>query len=146
MSEAQNKAAKSQVDQLKGLTEKVQKQLDKQVNVARNEASKILSELGVDLKAEGGIDMDAVIKSVREKNPTLKQFIRNLDVATYNARWELSWNSKMIPAFSRLQAKKTYNKEFRPKVEELRAKVQERLNELNERTQETRKKFFSSET
>lgn len=131
---------KVQLDQLKKQSEKLQVELGKGLEVAKVEGQRILKELGVDTSAEK-IDLNELVAELRKANPTVRDFLRNLDVATYDNRFRLNWNSTMISAYAKQQAEKTYIKDLKPRIAEVRSTVAQQLREVQAKTQELRAKL-----
>lgn len=122
---------KSQLDQLKEQSEKLQTQVNKQLEDARTEGLRILGEMGADVKSEK-FDLSKVAQELRQANPSIKQFVRNLDVATYDNRFRLSWNARMSAAYAKLQANKTFSSEVEPRLNEARESIKVNLSEARE--------------
>lgn len=126
---------KTQIDQIKKQGGKLQGQLNKSLESAKVEGQRILKELGVEVKP-GKIDVNALLIELRKANPSIKAFIRNLDVATYDNRFRLNWNATMISAYAKQQAEKTYATEVKPMLLEVKASMEEQLKEVQSKTQE----------
>lgn len=131
---------KTQLDQLKKQSEKLQTELGKGLEVAKLEGQRILKELGVEADAEK-IDLNELLAELRKANPTVRDFLRNLNVATYDNRFRLNWNATMISAYAKQQAEKTYAKDVKPRLSEVRATVSTQLREVQSKTQELRAKI-----
>lgn len=131
---------KVQLDQLKKQGEKLQAEFGKGLEVAKLEGQRILHELGVDTSAEK-IDLQELVEELRKANPTVRDFLRNLDVATYDNRFRLNWNATMISAYAKQQAEKTYAKDIKPKLAEVKETVATQLREVQAKTQELRAKI-----
>ena len=131
---------KVQLDQIKKQSEKLQAELSKGLEVAKLEGQRILHEMGVDTSAEK-IDLQELVEELRQANPTVRDFLRNLNVATYDNRFRLNWNATMISAYAKQQAEKTYAKDVKPKLAEVRDTVTAQLREVQAKTQELRSKL-----
>lgn len=133
---------KTQLEQIKGQGEKLQGQLNKQLDKAKEEGIRILREMGAEVK-EDNVNLREVVADLRAANPTLRQFIQKLDVATYDNRFRASWNANMGAAYAKLQAEKTYIKELRPRLEEVRTKVEAQVSQLQTKAKELRERIAS---
>jgi chromosome segregation ATPase len=122
---------KSQLNQLKEQGEKLQANLNQQLESAKTEGRRILGELGADVSAEK-LSLSKVAADIREANPSLKQFVRNLDVATYDNRFRLAWNSRMSAAYARLQANKTFSDKIEPRLNQARDSISNNLQDARE--------------
>ena len=96
---------KGQIDQFKKQSDNLQAQLNKSLSAAKAEGQRILKEMGVESGAEK-INLQELLAELRQANPTVRDFIRNLEVATYDNRFRLNWNTTMISAYARQQAEK----------------------------------------
>lgn len=130
---------KVQLDQLKKQSEKLQVELGKGLEVAKVEGQRILKELGVSHAEK--IDLNELVAELRKANPSIRTFLRNLDVATYDNRFRLNWNATMISAYAKQQAEKTYAKDVKPRLAEVRDTVASQLREVQAKTQELRAKI-----
>lgn len=126
---------KSQLDQLKQQSDDVREQVQKLMSAGQTEAQRILKELGV-ADDFNSIALSELVKNLRQSNPNLKTFLRNLNVATYDNRFRWNWNSHMITAYARQQAEKTYSKEVKPKLDSV-------VENLSDQVQELRSKLAS---
>lgn len=133
---------KVQLDQIKKQSEKLQVELGKGLEVAKVEGQRILKELGVDTSAEK-IDLNELVTELRKANPSVRDFLRNLNVATYDNRFRLNWNTTMISAYAKQQAEKTYAKDVKPRIAEVRETVSSQLREVQAKTQELRAKIIA---
>jgi hypothetical protein len=138
---------------LKTQTDKLQGEANKQIDAIKVESVRILRELGAEVK-DDQINVRDVVSELRAANPSLRQFIRNLDVATYDNRFRASWNANMSAAYAKLQAEKTFIRDIKPRIEEARAQVEaqvskartqvgEQVEKLQTRAQELRTKVAS---
>lgn len=130
---------KVQLDQLKKQSEKLQVELGKGLEVAKVEGQRILKELGVSHAEK--IDLNELVAELRKANPSIRTFLRNLDVATYDNRFRLNWNATMISAYAKQQAEKAYAKDVKPRLAEVRDTVASQLREVQAKTQELRAKI-----
>jgi hypothetical protein len=112
---------KTQLNEFKKHGEKFQLELGKGLTVAKTESQRILKELGV--------------------NPSVKEFLRNLSVATYDTRFRVNWNANMISAYAKQQAEKAYVSEVKPKISEVRGVITHQLHELQEKTKDLRSRI-----
>lgn len=120
---------KAQLDQIKSQSEKLQSQANKQVDAVKAEGLRILAELGAKVEGEE-LNLSEVVADLREANPSIKQFVRNLDVATYDNRFRLSWNANMGKAYAKLQANKTFATEVEPRINEARETISTNFSEI----------------
>ncbi len=81
------------------------------------------------------------MEELRKANPTVRDFLRNLNVATYDNRFRMNWNATMISAYAKQQAEKTYIKDLKPRIDEVRDTVSTQLREVQSKTQELRSKL-----
>ncbi|HAG93703.1 MAG: hypothetical protein CMK83_18025 [Pseudomonadales bacterium] len=130
---------KVQLDQLKKQSEKLQAELGKGLEVAKLEGQRILKELGVE--ADDKIELNELLAELRKANPTVRDFLRNLNVATYDNRFRFNWNATMISAYAKQQAEKAYAKDLKPRLAEVRDTVSAQLREVQSKTQELRAKI-----
>jgi len=131
---------KVQLNQFKKQGEKLQVELGKGLEVAKEEGQRILKELGVDTSTKK-IDLNELVAELRKANPSVRDFLRNLDVATYDNRFRLNWNTTMISAYAKQQAEKAYAKDVKPRIAEVRETVSAQLREVQAKTQELRAKL-----
>ena len=131
---------KVQLDQLKKQSEKLQGELSKGLEVAKVEGQRILKELGVDTETQK-VDLNELVAELRKANPTVRDFLRNLNVATYDNRFRLNWNTTMISAYAKQQAEKTYVNDLKPRLAEVRSTVSAQLSEVQAKAQELRAKI-----
>jgi F0F1-type ATP synthase membrane subunit b/b' len=131
---------KNQIDTIKKQGEKLQGQLNKRLESAKVESQRILNELGVTTEINQ-LSLAELVSELRAANPTVKDFIRKLDVATYDNRFRLQWDSTMMSAYTKQLAEKKYIKELKPRIEEVRATVSEQLKELQAKAKELRSRI-----
>lgn len=134
---------KTQIDQIKEQREKLQDQVNKQLSKAKAEAVRILRELGAEVEEGEKLDFNSIVAKLRENNKSVGEFVRKLNVATYDNRFELNWNANMMSAYAKLQANKTYAKSVEPKLIEVRDSLEAQLKELGEKAKEIRTKLAS---
>lgn len=126
-------------DKVKAQLEQIQEQVNKQLDGAKVEGIRILKELGANVEA-GELNVSEVVSDIREANPTVKTFVRNLNVATYDNRFRANWNATMGTALAKLNIEKAYVRNVQPRVSEVRDTVNARVRDLQERTQELTEK------
>lgn len=131
---------KNQIDTIKKQGEKLQGQLNKRLESAKVESQRILNELGVTTEINQ-LSLGELVSELRAANPTVKDFIRKLDVATYDNRFRLQWDSTMMSAYTKQLAEKKYIKELKPRIEEVRATVSEQLKEVQAKAKELRSRI-----
>lgn len=131
---------KNQIDTIKKQGEKLQGQLNKRLESAKVESQRILNELGVTTEINQ-LTLGELVSELRAANPTVKDFIRKLDVATYDNRFRLQWDSTMMSAYTKQLAEKKYIKELKPRIEEVRATVSEQLKEVQAKAKELRSRI-----
>ena len=128
---------KTQIDQLKKQSEKLQAKLNQQLDSAKTEGQRILVELGVTSDPKQ-LSLNDLVAELRAANPSVKEFIRKLDVATYDNRFRIHWDTNMISAYAKQQAEKSYIKDLKPKFEEVRSTVTGQLKEVQAKATELR--------
>lgn len=134
---------KTQLEQIKEQSEKFQGQVNKQLEKAKAEGLRILNELGADVSEGDKLSLNEIIAKLRENNAGVSDFLRKLNVATYDNRFELNWNANMMSAYAKLQANKTFAKNVEPRLIEVRDSVEAQLKELGEKAKEFRTKLAS---
>lgn len=130
---------KGQITQLKKQSGKLQAQVNKRVDEAKLEGQRILKELGVE--SSESMNLQELVGELRKANPSVKELIRKLEVATYDNRFRLNWNTTMISAYAKQQAGKTYANEIKPKLVELKSNLEDQLHVVQAKTQELRAKL-----
>lgn len=128
---------KTQIETIKKQSEKLQAELNKALDSAKVESQRILGELGVTTEINK-LSLSDLVSELRAANPTVKDFIRKLDVATYDTRFRLHWDSTMMSAYTKQLAEKTYIKDLKPKLEEVKATVSEQLKDVQTKAKELR--------
>ena len=121
-------------DKVKAQIEQIQGQVNKQLDSAKVEGLRILKELGANVEAEE-LNISEVVSELREANPTVKEFVRNLNVATYDNRFRANWNATMGSALAKLNIEKAYVRSVKPRISEARDTVAARVSEIKERAQ-----------
>ncbi|MCG8316112.1 MAG: hypothetical protein MI976_23105 [Pseudomonadales bacterium] len=134
---------KTQIEQLKEQGEKLQVQVNKQLDKAKAEGLRILRELGAKVEDGETVSLNEVVKDIRDSNEGVRDFVRKLNVATYDNRFELNWNANMMSAYAKLQANKTYAKNVEPRLIEVRDSFEAQIKELSEKAKELRTKIAS---
>ena len=94
--------------QIKQLQDKFQPQIDK----VSTESRTFLKNMGATVVE--GKSLSEVVAQLREKNPSIKSFLYNLDAATYDLRKKIEWNANMIPAFAKFEAEKKFERKVKP--------------------------------
>ena len=120
---------RSQLDQLSTIKDGLQSQLNKGLLSAELEGKKVLKQLGADLDTTD-LKVAEVVAAIRENNPSLKDFALNVDAATYDFRYRLNWNARMMSAYAKMQAGKTIEKEIKPKLEGYYQQAESALKEV----------------
>lgn len=126
-------------DKVKAQFEQIQEQVNKQLDSAKVEGYRILKELGANVESEE-LNLSEVVSDIREANPTVKSFVRNLNVATYDNRFRANWNATMGTALAKLNVEKAYVRNVKPRISDARDTVNARVRDLQERTQELSEK------
>lgn len=134
---------KQSAEQLAQLRDRVQTALQSQFDRVEAEGRRVLNQLGAELDAEDH-SLAAVVKRLREKNPSLKVLGRNLDIATYDLRGRLNWNASMMAAYARMKAGERFESEVLPRLQKAREDLEVRVRQLleksgNETAEETAK-------
>ena len=130
-------------EKIKTQLEQVQTQVNKQLDKAKAEGLRILRELGADVEDGQPVSLNDVVAELRENNEGVRDFVRKLNVATYDNRFELNWNANMMSAYAKLQANKTYSKNVHPRIVEARDVVEAQIKDLSEKAKELRTKIAS---
>lgn len=128
---------KTQIDNIKKQGEKLQSELNTRLESAKNETQRILTELGVTTEIKQ-LTLKDLVNELRAANPTAKEFIRKLDVATYDNRFRLQWDSSMLSTYTKQLAEKKYIKELKPKLEEVKTTVTNQIEEVKAKAKELR--------
>lgn len=128
---------KTQIESIKKQGEKLQSELNKRLDSAKVESQRILGELGVTTEINQ-LSLSELVSELRAANPTVKDFIRKLDVATYDNRFRLQWDSTMMSAYTKQLAEKTYIKDLKPRLEEVKTTVTGQLKEVQAKAKELR--------
>ena len=123
---------KGSSEQMNAFTDRLGKRVKARWGKAETEGRKVLDQLGAQLDADDR-SLRAVVSRLRSKNPTLKVFARNLDVATYDLRGRLNWDLSMMSAYAKLQAEKAYSKDIKPRIDQYASQLEETLKTLKER-------------
>lgn len=82
--------------------------------------------------------LNELVTELRAANPSVKEFIRKLDVATYDNRFRFHWDTNMMSAYTKQLAEKTYIKDLKPRLEEVRTTVTEQLKDVQAKAKELR--------
>jgi len=137
-------AGKSQekVNSMSELTRKLQEQSTQQWQKANEELQHILKELGAD--TSGDQSLKDVIRDIREKNPSFRDLMLNLDAATYDARKKVSWNAHMTSAYLINKVEASYTNDLKPLVDNYRQQAYERLEALKAQLRSARERFVAA--
>lgn len=130
---------KTQVQQMSSLTRKIQEQANQQWQRASEELQSILKEMGADNASEQSVK--EIIAGIREKNPSFRDLMLNLDAATYDARKKASWNAHMTTAYVRNKVEESYVNDLQPMVANYRQKALESIQSLNAQADRFRRRF-----
>ena len=112
----------NQIKYFQATAEKLQAKFQPQLDKVNEEGRTFLKNMGATL--EEGKSLSEVVAQLREKNPSLKSFLYNLDAATYDARKKIEWNANMIPAFAKFEAEKKFEKEVKPVIKSYAEKAE----------------------
>lgn len=82
---------------------------------------KLVSELGADLSEPR--PLADIIADLRRSNPTLRDFNRRLDLATYDLRKRLWWDANMMTAYATDRAERTFRMEIKPRLDDARSQA-----------------------
>ncbi len=110
------------------LKQRYESQLRPQVDKASSELRKVLKDLGVSLDEERSLK--DVVTQIRSKNPTLREFSINLDMATYDLRKKLWWDANMLSAYAYDKAGKAYETDVKPKFSSARDRAESEARRL----------------
>ncbi|RMF17079.1 MAG: hypothetical protein D6758_06940 [Gammaproteobacteria bacterium] len=114
-------------------------QLNKVRDLVETEGKRVLKQLGADL--DQSRNLADVVAQLREKNPDLKTLSYNLDAATYDLRNRLVWNTRMMAAYSRLQAEKALDTKVKPQIQAYTEQLESQLKTLREKAESVAEKF-----
>ena len=126
-------------DKVKAQIEQIQEQVNKQLDSAKVEGFRILKELGANVETEEW-NISEVVSEIREANPTVKEFVRNLNVATYDNRFRANWNATMGTALAKLNIEKAYVRSVKPRISEARDTVNSRVRDIQELSEKAQDK------
>ena len=119
--------------------EQIQGQVNKQLDDVKVEGFRILKELGANVEAEA-LTFSEVVSDIREANPSVKEFVRNLNVATYDNRFRANWNATMGTALAKLNVEKAYVRNIKPRIAEARDTVNSQVSNIKELTEKAQDK------
>lgn len=108
--------------------EKLQSRVQPQFEQASTELKKVLSDMGVEVTGE--TQLQELVTQLRERNPSLRSFTRNLDLATYDLRKKLWWNANMMSAYVADQAGQRYESNVKPTLQHYRQTAESRARTL----------------
>ncbi len=114
-------------------------QLNKVRDLVETEGKRVLKQLGADL--DNAPTLADVVAQLREKNPDLKTLSYNLDAATYDLRERLKWNTRMMAAYSQLQAEKAFEEKVKPQLQAYTEQLENQLRALREKAETVADKF-----
>lgn len=120
---------KNSTAQINEIRSRVQSALQAQWAKAETEGRRVLNQLGAELDAEDN-SLNAVVQRIRAKNPDIRTFGRNLDVATYDLRGSLNWNANMMAAYARLKAGERLEADVLPRLQKAREDLEGRVKAL----------------
>lgn len=124
--------------QVTDLRDKLETQFRPQIDRASKELRRMLKQLGAD--TEQTHSLSELVSQLRERNPSLKALLLNLDAATYDARKQLSWNAHMLSAFALTKAEETYEQNLKPRLVDYRRQAEDRVKALTDKAAEYRGK------
>ncbi|PCJ45277.1 MAG: hypothetical protein COA99_05285 [Moraxellaceae bacterium] len=119
--------------------EQIQGQVNKQLDDAKVEGIRILKELGANVETEE-LTFSEVVSDIREANPSVKEFVRSLNVATYDNRFRANWNATMGTALAKLNVEKAYVRNIKPRIAEARETVTAQVSNLKDLTEKAQDK------
>jgi hypothetical protein len=125
---------KQQSEQARPVIEKARQVAQRQLGLVSREGVRVLEEVGINLNER---DLNKLLLDVRERNGSLRGFITNLEVATYDLRSQARWNATMAAAFARVQAEKRLERlnsqVIEPRLTEVRGRVEKQVEALKGR-------------
>lgn len=136
------KSADRQSKTMSDLTRRIQEQASQQWQKANEELQRVLRDLGArDAENESFQEM---VRDIREKNPSFREFMFSLDAATYDTRKRLSWNAHMTSAYLMNRVEASYTNDLKPLVANYRQQANERLTALKQQLRSMRERFQSA--
>ncbi|MDX1801068.1 MAG: hypothetical protein R3303_09085 [Marinobacter sp.] len=96
-----------------------EQQLRPRVSEWSQAVRKMVSELGADVSEPR--PLADIIADLRRSNPSLRDFNRRLDLATYDLRKKLWWDANMMTAYVTDRAERAYRVEIKPRLEQARS-------------------------
>lgn len=124
------------------LTRKLQEQTSQQWQKANQELQRVLRELGA--RNAGNESVPAMVRDIREKNPSFRDLMLSLDAATYDTRKRFSWNAHMTSAYLMNKVEASYTNDLMPMVTNYRQQAVERLDALIRQLRSMRERFQSA--
>ncbi|WP_097461028.1 hypothetical protein [Mangrovitalea sediminis] len=124
--------------QVTDLRDKLETQFRPQIDRASKELRRMLKQLGAD--TEQTHSLSELVSQLRERNPSLKALLLNLDAATYDARKQLSWNAHMLSAYALTKVEETYEQNLKPRLVDYRRQAEDRVKALTDKAAEYRGK------
>lgn len=136
------KSADRQSKTMSDLTRKLQEQTSQQWQKANQELQRMLRELGArDTENES---ISAMVRDIRERNPSFRDLMLSLDAATYDTRKRLSWNAHMTSAYLMNKVEASYTNDLKPLVANYRQQTSERLDALMKQLRSMRERLQSA--
>lgn len=124
--------------QVADLREKLGTQFKPQIDRASHELKRMLKQLGAE--TEQVHSLADLVTQLRQRNPSLKALLINIDAATYDARKQLSWNAHMFSAFALNKAEEAYQRELKPLLADYRKQAETRVKAIADKAAEYRGK------
>jgi hypothetical protein len=124
---------KDSTEQMNAMKDRVARRVRARLNRAETEGKKVLNQLGAELDSKDPA-LSAVVARIRARNPNLKTFAKNLDVATYDLRGRLTWDLAMMSAYAKMKAEQAYAKDIKPRLSQVIAQLEDKLKTLKEKS------------
>lgn len=129
---------KQRINKTRDAKTRLEKQFRPRVSDLSRALRKLVSELGADMSEPR--PLSDIVADIRRSNPTLRDFNRRLDLATYDLRKKLWWDAHMMTAYATDRAERTYRVEIKPRLDQARSHADARarramtfIRELTER-------------
>lgn len=117
----------TQLEQAKNTQEKLQTIVNVQFEKAGEEVRKILKDMGANVVAGEPVNVSTALTEIKNNAGSIREFVNNIDIATYDIRNRFSWNAHMLSAFAELKAVKAVEQaieEAKPKINAYRDQVE----------------------
>lgn len=117
---------RAQLENIQNVGKKIQAEVTDKLKLAEAEGRKLLEKIaGSEIQPEA--KLSDVVAKIRANNPTFKQLLLNVDVATYDARESLKWNAGMMTAYAKMQTEKSIDRDIKPAIESYIVSAEKKL-------------------